>query len=99
MQLFYGPNTGQNNNGCAQIPEYDALYAQSQKLPAGPERDVLYHKMTRIMEIYSAQKMGYARYRNMLAQPRVIGYKKHPILHAEWLYLDIDKSARKVDSK
>ncbi|MBC7575470.1 MAG: ABC transporter substrate-binding protein [Herminiimonas sp.] len=99
MQLFYGPNTGQNNNGCVQIPEYDKLYAQSQMLPAGPERDVLYHKMTRIMEIYSAQKMGYARYRNMLAQPRVIGYKKHPILHAEWLYLDIDKSARKVDSK
>ena len=90
MQLFYGPNTGQNNNGCARIPEYDKLYAASQKMPAGPERDLLYHKMVRIMEIYSAQKMGYARYRNMLAQPRVIGYKKHPILHAEWMYFDID---------
>ena len=91
MQLWYGPNTGQNNNGCAQIPEYDKLYAQSQKLQDGPERDAIYHKMTRIMEIYSAQKMGYARYRNMLAQPRVLGYKKHPILHAEWMYIDIEK--------
>ena len=91
MQLWYGPNTGQNNNGCAQIPEYDKLYAASQKLQAGPERDLLYHKMTRIMEVYSAQKMGYARYRNMLAQPRVLGYKKHPILHAEWMYIDIEK--------
>ena len=91
MQLYYGPNTGQNNNGCAKIPEYDALYLTSQQLPDGPERDLLYHKMTRIMELYSAQRMAYARYRNMVSQPRVIGFKKHPILHAEWLYFDIEK--------
>ena len=92
MQLFYGPNTGQNNNGCSQIPAYDKLYAASQKMPAGPERDVLYRKMARILEVYSPVKMGYARYRNMLAQPRVLGYKKHPIMHAEWLYFDIEKN-------
>jgi ABC-type transport system substrate-binding protein len=91
MQLYYGPNTGKNNNGCAQISEYDQLYAESQKLPDGPERDLLYHKMARVMEVYSAQRLGYARYRNMLAQPRVIGYKKHPILHCEWMYFDIEK--------
>ncbi|HCE10830.1 MAG TPA: heme-binding protein [Oxalobacteraceae bacterium] len=91
MQLFYGPNTHQNNNGCSQIPQYDALYEQSQKLPAGPERDLLYHKMTRILEVYTPVRMGYARYRNMIAQPRVIGYKKHPILHCEWMYIDIEK--------
>jgi ABC-type oligopeptide transport system substrate-binding subunit len=91
MQLFYGPNIGQNNNGCVQIPEYDRLYAQTQKMPAGPERDALYHKMARIMEVYSAQRIGFARYRNMLAQPRVIGYKKHPILPAEWMYFDVEK--------
>ncbi|MFC5475269.1 ABC transporter substrate-binding protein [Paraherbaspirillum soli] len=91
MQLFYGPNTGQNNNGCTKIPEYDKLYAETQKLPAGPERDLLYHKMTRILEVYSPSRVGYARYRNMLAQPRVIGFKKHPILHCEWMYFDIEK--------
>jgi oligopeptide transport system substrate-binding protein len=91
MQLFYGPNTGQNNNGCVAIPEYDKLYAETQRLKAGPERDALYHKMARIMEVYSAQRIGYARYRNMLAQPRVIGFKKHPILHAEWMHFDMEK--------
>ena len=95
MQLYYGPNTGQNNNGCAKIPEYDKLYQASQKLPAGPERDLIYHKMTRIMEIFSAQRLGYARYRNMVSQPRVIGFKKHPILHAEWMYFDIEKRPTK----
>jgi len=94
MQLFYGPNVGQNNNGCVRIPEYDKLYAESQKMPTGPERDALYHKMARIMEVYAAQRMGYARYRNMLAQPRVIGFKKHPILPAEWMHFDIEKRAK-----
>jgi oligopeptide transport system substrate-binding protein len=91
LQLFYGPNVGQSNNGCINIPEYDVLYAQSQKLSAGPERDVLYHKMTRVLEVYAPMRIGYARYRNMLAQSRVIGYKNHPILICEWMYFDIEK--------
>jgi ABC-type transport system substrate-binding protein len=91
MQLYYGPYVGQNNNGCVSIPEYDRLYEQSQKLPAGPERDLLYHKMARIMEVNAAQLMGFARYRSMLAQPNVIGYKKHPIIYGEWMFLDVDK--------
>ncbi|MEB0082791.1 ABC transporter substrate-binding protein [Glaciimonas sp. Gout2] len=91
MQLFYGPNIYQNNNGCSKIPEYDTLYAESQKMPASPERDVLYHKMARILEVYAPIRPGYARYRNMLAQPRVIGFKKHPILPIEWMYFDIEK--------
>ena len=91
MQLFYGRNIGQSNNGCMAIPEYDRLYAQSQKLPAGSARDLLYHKLARLLEVYAPTLIGYARYRNMLAQPQVIGYKKHPVLHAEWLYIDLDR--------
>jgi hypothetical protein len=34
------------------------------------------------------------RLRNMLVQPRIIGYKKHPILLAEFIYFDIDTSRR-----
>ncbi|MFC3106839.1 ABC transporter substrate-binding protein [Undibacterium arcticum] len=92
MQLYYSKNIHQTNNGCYTSPEFDKLYEQTQKLPAGPERDLLYHKMTRILEIDTPQRLGYARYRNMLAQPKVIGFKKHPILNQEWLYIDIDKS-------
>ncbi|PUA16628.1 ABC transporter substrate-binding protein [Glaciimonas sp. PCH181] len=91
MQLFYSPNIHQNNSGCTKIPEYDTLYAASQKMPAGPERDLLYHKMARLLEVYAPIRAGYARYRNMLAQPRVIGFKKHPILPTEWMYFDIQK--------
>ena len=36
-----------------------------------------------------------SRYRNALQQARVIGYKKHPVLHAEWLYFDVDPDPAK----
>ncbi len=94
MQLFYGPHTGQSNNGCTRIPQYDRLYEQSVALPDGHERDLLYHKMTRLLEVYAPTRIGYARYRNMLLQPYVIGYKKHPVMHNEWIYIDIDNDKR-----
>ncbi|MES2320443.1 MAG: ABC transporter substrate-binding protein [Pseudomonadota bacterium] len=92
MQLFYGPNVNQNNAGCVADPEADKLYAATRMLPDGPERDALYHKMARRIEVIGASRMAYARYRNMLAQPVVLGYAKHPILHQEWAYIDIDRS-------
>ncbi|MFI5033375.1 MAG: ABC transporter substrate-binding protein [Reyranellales bacterium] len=89
MQLLYGPNTGQSNNACARIPDYDRLYEQSIRMPASPERDQLYHDMTRLIEVYAPWRLGVLTYRNMLVQPRVLGYRKHPILHNEWMYIDV----------
>jgi oligopeptide transport system substrate-binding protein len=89
MQLMYGPNTGQSNNGCARIPEYDKLYERTVKMPSGPERDRLYMDMTRITEVYATWRLMISRYRNQLVQPRIQGYKKHPILHSQWQYLDV----------
>lgn len=90
MQNFYGPNVNNTNWSCAATPEFDALYEQSQRLKDSPERDALYHKMARLLEVYMPVQIGFARYRNMIAQPRVIGFKKHPIVHGEWMYFDIE---------
>lgn len=90
MQLFYGKNINITNNGCVKIPEYDRLYEQAQKMTPSPERDAIYAKMSRLLEVYMPVQVIGARYRNILAQPRVIGFKKHPILPAEWMYIDID---------
>lgn len=92
MQLHYGPNVNQNNAACLADPEIDRYYAATRMLPAGPERDALYHKMARRIEVLGAARVAYARYRNMLAQASVLGYRKHPILHQEWAYIDIDPS-------
>jgi oligopeptide transport system substrate-binding protein len=95
MQLLYGPNTGQSNSSCYRSPEFDRLYEKSRLLPDGPERDRLYHDMTRLMEVDTAWILEDSRYRNVLLQPNVIGYKKHPVTHVEWLYIDLDPGQRK----
>ncbi len=93
MQLLYGPNAFQSNNACAKIPEYDKLYEQSVRTPPGPARDRLYQEMTRIIEAYAPWRLAISRYRNQLVQPRVMGYRKHPILHAHWHYVDVAPAA------
>jgi len=95
MQLLYGPNSGQSNNACYQSPEYDRRYEASRLLPDGPERDRLYREMARLMEVHTVWILADSRYRNVLLQPRVVGYTRHPVLHVEWLYIDLDTGAGK----
>ncbi len=96
MQLLYGPNSGQSNNGCYRSAAYDRMYERSVSLPAGPERDRLYHAMTRQMEVDTEWIMGVSRYRNYLLQPQVIGFTRHPILHQVWMYFDLDPKAKRT---
>ena len=89
MQLLYGPNTGQSNGACYRSPEFDRLYEKSRLLPDGPARNKLYHDMTRLMEVHTVWILEDSRYRNVLLQPYVVGYKRHPVMHAEWMYVDL----------
>ncbi len=89
VQLLYGKNIHQSNNACAAIPEYDRLYEQSVRMPDSPERNKLYHEMAKIIEAYAPWRLDISRYRNELVQPWVLGYRKHPILHSEWQYIDV----------
>ena len=94
MQLWYGPNIKQSNNGCVTMPEYDALYRKSVRVPPGPEREALYRDMFRLLEVYAPMRLTVSRYRNQLIQPRVLGYKKHPIMSSTWQYLDVAAEPR-----
>ncbi|GMU73330.1 MAG: ABC transporter substrate-binding protein [Burkholderiales bacterium] len=90
MQLLYGPNTGQSNNGCYESKSFDALYVKMRALPIdAPERNRLFLEMTRQMDVDGAWGMHVSRERNQMIRPWVLGYKKHPILHGEWLYMDL----------
>ena len=97
MQLLYSKNIHETNNACATIPEYDRLYEMSVQMPASPERDRLYHQMAKIIETYAPWHLNIARYRNMLAQRWVQGYRKHPILHSEWQYIDVASGTKTTD--
>ncbi|MFN3628670.1 MAG: ABC transporter substrate-binding protein [Casimicrobiaceae bacterium] len=90
MQLLYSKNIGESNNGCYKSAEFDRLYEASAKLPDGPERNRLYLEMQKQFEADTPWVMGVSRIRNQMIHPWVLGYKKHPILLAEWMYLDIN---------
>jgi oligopeptide transport system substrate-binding protein len=90
MMLLYGPNTGESNNGCYQSAKYDALYKKTTMLPDGPERTAIYAEMHKVFEADTPWLLHTTRKRNQMIYPWLKGYKKHPILHAEWMYLDIE---------
>ena len=73
MQLLYGPNTGQSNNGCYESKAFDAFYEKARLLPDSPERRQLYLEMTRQMEVDGAWRIGVSRLRNQLIRPWVEG--------------------------
>jgi len=72
----------------AQLVDLAALLPVG-RLADGLERDRLYHEMTRLMEVDTVWLLADSRIRNALQQPHVVGFTKHPVLHAEWLYLDL----------
>ncbi|MEP6701629.1 MAG: ABC transporter substrate-binding protein [Betaproteobacteria bacterium] len=94
MQLLYGPNAMQSNTACYKSADYDKLYAKSRYLPDGAERNKLYREMFKVMERDTPWIMNDSRYRNVLLQPQVIGFRKHPVLHADWLYVDMDSKSK-----
>jgi ABC-type transport system substrate-binding protein len=94
LQLSYGPNVGESNYACYKSAAFDEFYRQAQRLPDSPERNRLYRAMARQMEVDTTWVMGATRYKNTLFYPWMLGYKKHPILHAPWPFMDIDNSKR-----
>jgi ABC-type transport system substrate-binding protein len=89
-QLLYGPNCGQSNDGCFQLPEYDRVYEHAISLPFGAEREEAYRKMDRIIAAYAPVKLQTHRKLNYMVQPWLLGWRKHPILKMGYKYADID---------
>ena len=43
-------------------------------------------------EADTPRRHGTARYQNSLVQRNVIGYKAHPVLLADWIYVDVERN-------
>jgi len=96
-QLLYGPNCGSSNDGCFQLPEYDATYEKAVNLPPGPERTALYGKLARIVAAYAPWLPTVHRRRDQMVQPWVLGWKKNAFLLEGLRYADIDLARRARD--
>lgn len=91
---LYGPNSGQANHARFRLPEFDRLYAQAKRLPDGPERNAIYREMNRLFAVYMPWRLGVHRYYNDIAQPWLLGYRRHPVMRGFWKYVDIDTARR-----
>jgi len=99
FQLLYGPNCDSSNDGCFQLPEFDALYDKAAGMMPGPERDKVYQQMNRLIAVYAPWKINVHRKRNEMIQPWILGWRKHPFMHDCYKYADIDLALRAKEMK
>ena len=74
----------------------DKLYAQVGAMPDGPERLALFRESKRIVAAYMPYKYKLHRFITDLAQPQLIGYRRHPYKLGFWDIVDIDHSPAKA---
>jgi ABC-type transport system substrate-binding protein len=91
LEAFLSTKAYQGNFGCYHSDAYDEAYHKAETLPPGPERTALYSHMQRILEADTVEVTELWRIRNWLIHPWVKGFKKHPIMNADWAYLDVEK--------
>ncbi len=96
LQLLYGPNKGISNSGRFDLPQFNELYRQAAALPDSPQRNAIYAEMNRYVLAYAPWRLGTIRSYIHVMRPWVHGYKKHPMEHFSFKYLDIDVAAQQA---
>jgi ABC-type transport system substrate-binding protein len=99
LQLFWGGSIGQANYAMFDLPDYNALYEKAKHTPPGAERDALYTRMVKLIMVYVPWMVETYKAQNVLMQPWLLDYKKHPFMIEPWKYLDIDNARRAPDRR
>jgi oligopeptide transport system substrate-binding protein len=94
LQLLWGGSIGQANYAMFDLAEYNDLYLRAKKLPHGPERNALYQRMVKLILVYVPWLVETYKAQNVVMQPWLLNYKKHPFAIEPWKYLDIDLERR-----
>jgi oligopeptide transport system substrate-binding protein len=90
LQLLWKGSIGQANYAMFDLPEYNALYERVKGLPDSPERNEVIGRMVKLIVVYAPWLVETYKAQNILVQPWVLGYKKHPFAYEPWKYLDVD---------
>ncbi|MEP6655718.1 MAG: ABC transporter substrate-binding protein, partial [Betaproteobacteria bacterium] len=97
LEILYGKNIANGmNDAHFNLPEFDRLFEQARGIPDSPERTLLYEKMAQLISGYMPLMIGTYRYRSVLAQPWLLGYKPDPFFLEPWKYLDIDVARQRA---
>jgi ABC-type transport system substrate-binding protein len=94
MQLFYGPNVGQENYARFNLPEYNKLFDEARRLPDSPERTRLFDRMTELVIAYAPWRVRVNEIEDTLAHPWTRNYVPHPMRFVGWDFMDVDEAQR-----
>ena len=90
LALAYGPNKGGANHARFNLPAFNALYLQQNKMPDGPERQAVMEQASKLMLAYVPYKISGHRIATDLMHPWVVGYRRNPFVREFFKYVDID---------
>jgi ABC-type transport system substrate-binding protein len=99
MSLLYGPHAGFANLSRFNLPEFNQLYEEAQRLPDSPERSRVFGQMSQLVTAYAPWMLNAYRYENVLVQPWVLGFKHTVFDWHPWKYYDIDLDRRNAAGK
>ncbi len=94
LQLLWRGSMGQANYAMFDLPEYNALYERAKRTAPGRERDALYQRMVKLIMVYAPWMVETYKTQQVLVQPWLLNYKKHPFAIEPWKYLDVDPARR-----
>jgi ABC-type transport system substrate-binding protein len=99
FDLLYGPHKGMSNLGRFDLPEFNALYDRAKRLPNGPERLELFHRMSALISAYAPWSLQAYRIENIVVHPWLLGYKYNTFEPHPWMYFDVDVEKRKAATR
>ena len=89
LGIAYGPNAAESNDPRFNLPAFDALFREQQRLPDGPEREALMRRGKDILVAYMPFKVHMHRVISDLVQPWTQTYLRHPFMRDIWRYVDV----------
>ncbi len=94
FQLLYGrnANAGGENYARFRLKEFDERYEKMRVMANGPERMKLIAEMQDLIAVYTPWIVPYQEIFYTLENPWLVGFRKNPISHDQWEYMDIDVS-------
>jgi oligopeptide transport system substrate-binding protein len=93
FQLLTSKNAepGGENYSRFQLKDFDERYEKMRLLPDGPARAALVAQLEDIVKLYAPWIAPWHDKLHYVEQPWMMGFKKHPIAHDSWEFVDIDK--------
>ncbi len=85
---------GGQNMARFRLPAFDAIYAQMESMPDGPERSALFDQANRLAVAYMPYKFRLTRVLTDMAYPWLVGYRRPVFWNEWWMYVDIDPALR-----